>query len=268
MDPVDKYSDIIANYLYKDMTEEERLAFEEELKVNIELANEFERQKEIIDELRVVTKYEEIMSDEHLDEAEAIARKIVQEMNEGANSTQQLKSTNKKPVQLRTFLSAAAAAILILIVSAILFINPNPEKLYQQFYTPFNSSGFINRSGDSSGSEISTGITSYFVGNYDLAIENLAAYENDASFPSHAGFILGLSYIGAEDYSRAIAVFLTHMEQHFSLMSEVKWYLALCYLQQGEYNKALELTKELSQEDGTFGKNAQKLTAKLERVLE
>jgi len=49
MSKTDQYSRRIANYLYKDLEGQEKLAFEADLKLDPDLAYEFNRQAEMVD---------------------------------------------------------------------------------------------------------------------------------------------------------------------------------------------------------------------------
>lgn len=79
MDATKKYSGIIADYLYNDMTPEERIEFETNLLINEELAEEFKFQSDVIKTLKAIWQLEEMQSAPDLKEAERIVDEFFKE---------------------------------------------------------------------------------------------------------------------------------------------------------------------------------------------
>jgi tetratricopeptide (TPR) repeat protein len=266
MKPEEKYSREIADYLYNDMSEQDRTVFEEKLKADKGLASEVKRQKDILNGIATRIKYEEAMADEFIDEANMIAKEVVSNRHARASKTQSTEVI-KKTINIR-YLLAAAAVVLILLVSGLMFINPTPEKLYHNFYKPFSAANFTERTSYSETSLESNGIEEYTKGNYSEAIEILSRIKEEEELSAESNFILGLSYMANEDFMYAKEVFSDHPNHYFHLQTEVNWYLGLCYLQLGDITKALNYFNNLSGTSGKFRKKAKQLSRKLEKALD
>ena len=76
MDEYLKYSEEIAQYLFNDMNQLQREAFEERMKTDKELATQVRRQKNMLEELHNRLKYKEVMDDPNYAEIDKQAREI------------------------------------------------------------------------------------------------------------------------------------------------------------------------------------------------
>lgn len=265
MDVKEKYVKETVDYLYNDLSEHERVSFEALLNKNVDLASEYQRQKEMVEGIYTRLKYKEAMQDEHIDEARRLAEEVV------AGKSMPIidkKRTNKINIRsIRHYFAATAAIIIVLIVAGIMFINPSPEKLFENYYTPFSAASFTERTIE--GSDLQqVGISNYMNGDYALAVQGLAKLNQEQSLRAEASFILGLSYMETSNYTRAKEIFKVYLNQNDHLQAEVKWYLGLCYLQLGEYSQAHSLFEDLSSDSGKFGLNARKLSRKLRKIID
>lgn len=106
-----RYSEEITDYIYKQMSPLKREAFERKLEEDPELAAEVQEQEEMLEAVRGARVYEHAKNDPQLEEAERIAKEILEERK---NNT---KSKGKKVwfKVLWQIPAAAAAAVLIFI---------------------------------------------------------------------------------------------------------------------------------------------------------
>jgi tetratricopeptide (TPR) repeat protein len=265
MDVKEKYVEETVDYLYNDLLEHEKVTFEELLNKNVDLTSEYQRQKEMVDGIYARLKYKEAMQDEHIDEARRLAEEVV--AGRPMPKIEKQRAVNTKIRSLRYYFGASAAIILILIVAGMMFINPNPQNLYQKFYSPFSAANFTERTIEERDLQ-QEGIANYLNGDYSLAILSLAKLNQEQGLRAEASFILGLSYMETNKYNRAKETFSEYLNQNNHLQAEVKWYLGLCYLQVGEYSQAYSLFEELSSESGKFGLNARKLNRRLKKIAD
>lgn len=264
-----KYSKIIANYLYNDMSQEERMQFEKDLLINEELSNEYELQSSAVKYLKARITLEEMESDPDLAAAEKLAEEILNEENEVSSSESRkrvIRLSNKKDI-IRIL---AAAVILIGIVSTTLIISSGTnQSLYKSFYDPFDDTYLTYRGeNDDIKASLRAGVSLYTQKNYiESSMEFKKIREN---YPDDllSGFYLGLSYMGNDDCQAAIEVFESHINSFDQYNPEVKWYLSLCYLNADSINQSYQLLQELTNYPGKYGEDSKKLAKKLKRKIE
>jgi hypothetical protein len=269
MNVKNKYSKIIANYLYYDMSQKERTQFEKDLLVNKELATEYKLQSSAIKYLKAKITLEEMKSDPNLAEAERLAEEMLSEEGNVAHiDSKKIRVLfNDKRILIRRL---AAAVILIGIVSsAILVFSSSNQSLYKSYYAPFNEA-FGNYRGNNgvTNTSITKGVKLYISANYiDAIVLFQKLYEENPGDPV-SSFYLGLSQLGNSDFLKAISLFEAHLKTFEVYQPEVKWYLALCYLKTDRVNDAYLLLEDLSVYPGKYGDNSKKLAKKLEKKIE
>lgn len=106
-----RYSKEITEYIYKQMSPLQREAFERKLEEDPEMAAEVREQQEMLEAVRAAHSYEEAMNDPHLEEAERIAKEIL----EARKKDTPAKGKKVRRISLRMIPAAAAAALIIFV---------------------------------------------------------------------------------------------------------------------------------------------------------
>jgi tetratricopeptide (TPR) repeat protein len=209
----------------------EFIEIEKEISSNKELKKKYKLLKEInvalqdIDALELRSKFE------------AIHRKNI--------NTQHKKIV---PLYKKYWIAAAAVITLFLIVSGILVINrnsnkvPSGEQLYSFYYNRDNLSSNTTRSNNNR-SETNNLVNKAYVlyenENYSKAIEffQKAKIENPSDFSVR--LFLGISFMETSDYEKAITELSYILNNRPNLYTEkAEWYLGLCYLKTNNIEKA------------------------------
>ena len=108
-----KYSSEISDYLFNEMSELQRAAFENRLELDKDLAAEVKRQRLMFDSIHDQLVIKEIMDDPHLDQAEQLAEQYIQERDEQIMAVE--KKREKKQILLKLLKTAASITILLVI---------------------------------------------------------------------------------------------------------------------------------------------------------
>lgn len=261
------YSRRIANYLYKDMTLAERQAFEDDLLVDQEFADEYEFQSEAVEYLKSKTSLEELRSSPDLAEAERIADEIFGYTSGNMSDNPVSQSSPKKGMKRLTrysLLAAAAAAAVLLLISDLFLINQN-DRMFRSYYKPLDVANYTLRGDHSAEREdLSQALGLYQNGAYIEASNVLAAM--NAANPESPEFtlFLGLSKMGEEDYQQAEEILESYLNSFNKYLPEAQWYLSLCYLRTDQEAEAESLLVELTGEPGILGRNSMQLLKKLQ----
>lgn len=268
MAEVNKYSRTIADYMYDDMNEFEKTEFESSLLENEDLKDEFSLHLKAVRYLKAKILLEDMKSDPNLKEAEKLVEKSFEEekyelktSRKGAKSILSIKSNS--------FKLAIAAVAVIGLISLLTLQQRDPfNKLYKDYYSPFDETSNIYRGENTELNElISEGIHYYsakeYTNSYDVFKNIEAAYpENPVN-----SFYLGLSCLALDKTAAAQTQFEKHLATTSILEPETKWYLCLSYLKLDKADKAYQLLNELKTYQGKLGHDAENLSRKLERSL-
>jgi anti-sigma factor RsiW len=126
MNQMEHYSEEILDYLSSEMTSLQREAFEKKISGDAALAEEVERQKAILDGIHDRLIYKEAMEDPHYDEADRLAKEVIQKRN---TNTTTKPHQNKKSVIFRLIATAAVIAFLFVINRITIVPTPVAGKL-------------------------------------------------------------------------------------------------------------------------------------------
>ena len=105
------YSEEITDYLFRQMSELQREAFERRLEWDKELAAEVARQKEMLDTIQAISAIKEAQEDPYYDEVD----KITTEILESRDKKPSVKGKQGRKIILRRFAAVAAVAALFFI---------------------------------------------------------------------------------------------------------------------------------------------------------
>ena len=238
--------DRIEAYVLREMTPEARTAFERELTADPALAEgvaEFERLREDL---------------ELLDEADFLA-----EMQELGNEmrTEPAAYPEARPVRRRWYI-AVAAAILLLIIPAYLFLRPSPDaRLFNTYFEAYPDVS-SSRAGDDA--DFVAAMEDYRTGDFSDArihfSDHLASSPND----QEALFYGGIAEVKAGDPEVAVERVEKLESQESIFENAAEWYRALALLKAGEREGAVELLGEIAVGEGSYRERAEVLLGEME----
>jgi len=268
MNTTKKYSEIIANYLYDDMSQEEREKFENDLLVNEELAKEYQIQSAANRYIESRIVLEEMQSDPHLAEAEEFVEDYFDtELTATKSVTGRTRTGSSWKKNLYWMGAVAAVFIGIITTVSVLFSEPS-DTLFHKYYTAFDEATMSVRGNDSDlSNEISKGIGAYSSGDYEKSVQIFQQLSTGHPDNPVIKFYLGLNHMALKQYKTAIIQFEDYLNTYEVFIPEVKWYLGLCYLKSGDQENAILLLQDLEQYPGKFGEDAKTLKSKIQERL-
>ncbi|TAE45347.1 MAG: hypothetical protein EAZ89_21320 [Bacteroidetes bacterium] len=218
----------IEAYVDRQMTPEEKAAFEQEMTLNPALRQQTRQVQESILTLRALAREAEKDS----------LRTMYQEVS--ATPRARVLDMALRP---RTWLYAAAAAVLVLIVARISF-SPRPDavELYGRYFEPYPAERF--RGGNDT-SYRAAALQLYSEKNYAAAIPLLRGWSQKEPENETPLLYLAVSDMERGEHTEAI-VLLTHLMAGKEFQEPARWYLALQYVKLGQSEKALPLLEEIS----------------------
>ena len=163
---------------------------------------------------------------------------------------------------------AIAASLTLLLVTSVALFNinqtPTNQKLYAEYYTPFENYGNKRSSEKSEMNYWNIALQYYDFGKYDSALANFEKIQindfkgsiNDPSFPLYKGNTL----MKLGRYDDAIQIFLGMIDDNNGMVIQAKWYLSMCYLYENNTEKLVPLLKEIAEVKASrYAKDAQEI---------
>jgi tetratricopeptide (TPR) repeat protein len=238
-------------YLSNEMTEDEKLNFELELKLNAQLNKEFNLSMDIdqmIAEDEDVLEFRKQLSDIHERKSSAIKHKLT------------ISAFNR-----RTYYAAASIAMLIMITGMLYLIVPKDysnERLFSMYY---NSEKVLNVS-RSADNQLFDALLKYQQKEFAEASRLFEAILRDDENNIVIRFYSGIAYIETQNHQDAIAAFKKILEGEDNLYTEhASWFLGLTYLRVNETEKAVEVLQNIvNSPDNYYNSQAKELFLKLE----
>lgn len=151
------------------------------------------------------------------------------------------------------YVSGAAAVIILLILFLFNGFNQQPgtDKLFNQYFTPFPN--YVSLRSETSPKEWQKGFEHYSLGKFDLAIKYFKSSEVPVEREEDVAFYLALSNLSIENTKEAIIIFSELLQEGTKYEQQIHWYLALAYLQSGEIQKTKDSLQKI--EEGQFEYN-------------
>jgi tetratricopeptide (TPR) repeat protein len=155
---------------------------------------------------------------------------------------------------------SAAALIGTFILIKTLLPSPNPDKLFNTYYKPFNAVSPVTRNLDNNENfNYSSAIESYKTGFYQNAALGFAdALQKNPSVIS-TQFFLGLSQLALNNYDQAINLLTGVANGSGEYRKEAKWYLGLAFLKTNNKQKAAECFEYLASSNGFYRERSEKI---------
>jgi tetratricopeptide (TPR) repeat protein len=237
----------IETFLNKGMSEEERIKFLTELKVNRSLAMEVALHNEV---------------------NEAIADDLVYEFRK---SVREIILTSREKTQNKFFVARSLikypliAAIFLLIGFSLwqILAVVSPDKLFSEYYKPYLTD-ISTRSANSPSDKSLIAIQFYQEGNYESSFEILSNYLAKNYGDQTARFYYGMNSIELGKTDLAINELMQVEQDHSSVYSlHARWYLSMVLLKLNRNEDAIQYLKELTKEDNFYSEQAQNILKKL-----
>ncbi|MGC9375989.1 MAG: tetratricopeptide repeat protein [Bacteroidales bacterium] len=225
--------DLIDRYLEGEMTVREQTSFEELLRKNKELREEFLLRKDI---------------------NKAIAEEDIMELRDNLDDIMNKKTVKRLPKL--AFYSAVAAVITIFIVVGVKFILPTAENngdyIFDVYYENYPSILNARSAGEVSQQELLTrqAFQYYDAQNYKKAINQFKELLSFDTTNHLAMFYIAIAYIELEKYSDAEYYLLQLINNPNQIFWEQShWYLSLIYLKQNKYDDANKILSVIVKEN-------------------
>lgn len=212
------YSEAIDNYLDGNITESDRVRFDQDLNKSAKLQAELELERNCriaISDLDMLDFRSKLMD----------SQKRYNEVN----------SQRGRLVKFTRKYWAAAAVILLLLVSGLVFIvqpgQYTSERLFKMYYKTGDAVG-ISRSGNGN---IVEAVIKYHEKDYTAAIKLFDEILQADPSNFAVRYYCGISYIETGNYDNAIKMLESVLEQNDNLYIEyAQWYCSLAYLAKGD----------------------------------
>lgn len=181
--------------------------------------------------------------------------------------TRENRLTSIKGFHKNKYVLRIAAALLILILSAIFIITKNSgkknsEKIFLAYYQPYpdleQKTRTLNQGTTSVKKEA---FEAYNAGDY---LESIRLFKNILAKGKDeiVLFYLGNAYLSADKPEEAQRTLIAYLDDYKEFEAESKWYLSLAYLKQGKQGEARKLLLELVKENNDYSRRAGEILSK------
>jgi tetratricopeptide (TPR) repeat protein len=287
----------IIRYLDREMTEEERLAFEKEISGNPGLAKKVETFRDLQalagkairqaddpeesldqqtrEEIRqAVNDYMEGRQKELPREVEEMVKSARQAFEQRREEGQQTRGGTEPGLQRsnirqirRIWYSAAAVAILAVILSVIIFrpFKGKPARdLYAEYYKEFSTTEEMNEL-TRTDNDLLFAVKVYEAGDYERAVILFEMLADSNVHRDYSLFYAGHAYMHLNLTDKAIETFKRLLDDaQGDMIPATRWYLALCYLKSGEAALSKEQLLLIEKTDSPYRRDARMLLRDLQ----
>lgn len=256
-----KFLDMFDNYFSGELSQQEKIAFEEHLKSDSKMAEAFQEYQD----LRKGIDYSIMKSlKEELQQLETSLPEIELEPDV-QHSIDPAPTTNR----FRIWKVAAAVVLVSLSVGVIFQLQQpsSPQDLVSQHFEPYENP-FVGakRGDDITANPMVQAFQAYDTEKYSVAIagfESILGQEEYKDQHTMVLFYLGISQLAQGQGTASIASFEHYLGITEDNVSEAKWYLALGYLKEGKVDEATVLLEELQQNE-QYGQQVRRILKKLD----
>ena len=244
----------IDRYLLEQMSDQERIEFEEQMEEDIELLQYVKEQKELISGLADYEEKQNFMS--------MLTEIKEEERTADQNSTNVISINRKKnKVYSRQFLSIAASVAVLIIAGIFIFRSAqSPQRLVQDNFQPYPTDelsgqltalGAIADSNEDLYEILQTGISEYDQQDYESALNSFRSFSSQNSDQNYLSvlsrFYQAQCAMKLKDYQSAIND-LTELSDTKGLPidNDIEYTLALAYLGNKNQDEAIPLLQNLA----------------------
>lgn len=174
-------------------------------------------------------------------------------------------------VQTRTkqmwYWQMVAVGLILLLPTCLFFFWEDQriwqENLFQHVFKPYGTADLLNSvKQDSTLEHVWHKAMEYYeLASYDKAIPLLKQLQEQGTKPSYLySFYLGVAYLGLDppETEKAIASLENVLALNQELAQQARWYIALAYWKQGDFDTARNYFKDISEQTGVFNHKAAK----------
>lgn len=265
--------EMITAYLNQNLSDPDRLAFEERMQKDTALAQEVAIHKEMYAQYGTdVSNAQQLPIDSqelqalrnHLRSEEI--QELSQKIKAGKKKYDIENTPSKKPILRYLYYAAAAVALLFLVNRFFIESHLSSEELYAEYNTWENLPSLTVR-GDNQ-QYLAKGEAMFVNKEYTEAIPLFTSYltSNPEITNPHVLTYLGIAYLESDNFEKALTTFEQLLRSNTLENDTAYWYIALTYLKQGNDKKAIDNLKLLrNNPDNFYYKKAGALLSKLEK---
>ncbi len=265
----EEHIDLIEGFLQNTLTEDELEEFEELLIKDDQFGQMFIDMKTMIDGIRTSASKTTV--------EEKLKRLGITEMKESNPGREESTDKGNRNVILVAFNYlerqkwAVAAVITFFMVATAVVINintkPSGGKLFDEYFTPFNSGGAYGYvRGDSVKNDLQHQAFNYYdQEEYTLADDYFDRILDKDSKNIMALFYSGNALMAIGQINEAIERFREVISLHQGLEVQAKWYMALCYLKIEDYTNMIPLLKDIVKTNTRYSDMAVELLSKFNK---
>lgn len=246
--------DDLERYLLGTMNQQEKQAFEKQLRTDSALADELALYRDTVGGIQLNGSQS---LKEQLQEVEAgLSRHSV-------SRTLDNQRAPRKP--LMTWLAIAASLLAVVLLGYLVLPGPGPEDVYVAYYQPYPN--LINPAQRSAEIKEET-VLERAMRAYDSQqyVQALALFEQGNAF-SNPGytFYYAASHLGLNQPQKAIPLLERVVQNQGSLFYEpALWYLALAHLKENDAATAIPYLEKAAANDGDYAREAQEILEELQ----
>ncbi len=251
----ENYSDEMVNYIYGDLSEQEKAVFEEKMRSDPDLAIKMSRLKEIIDKIKLGVRFEEILNDPGYEWAESEATKAVEVYARQKRREFLLSKTFR-----RKYVYPVAASFLVLYyVGNFIFFLQKPELAFDKYYRDYTPEYYEQSTLDEAQVLFMHSLDEYSNGNYEAVADNMHTLMEKGELNTRGQIMLAF-----------YDLWMHSLNFHFDAEKteeDATWYLAFTSLKLHELQKAQALFSKLSSESSARGRRAERMEIKINKML-
>lgn len=239
----------IENYLSGNASDAEKVWLLDEMKKNPELAREISLRK----------KTDEILGRKDIIDLRTKLAAIEMRKRSGI-------SLRKSAVRTAKYAAAVAFAALISTAVYLSVRQTSPGDLYQRYYQPYELPGAVRSMAGTGNSLMDKAIAAYSMKDYKEAIVYLEQLINTEQGNMESVFMHGMANMEESNYPTASISFNKVLENNNNLyLEDAAWYLGLCYMKNGEKEKAVNRFIAIAESKSRYSRQAAKLARRLDR---
>lgn len=265
--------EMIAAYLNQRLSDPDRLAFEERIQNDADLAREVTINKEMYAQYGTDTSNEQQFPidreklhalQNHLRSEEI--QELSQKIKAGKKKYDRENTTAKKPILRYLYYAAAAIALVFLVNHFFMNTTVSPEELYAE-YNNWEHLPSLTVRGDQE-QDLAKGEALFIDKKYIQAIPLFTSYlsSHHERINPHVLTYLGIAYLESNTTDKALPIFDRLLKSDTIESDRAYWYIALTYLKQGNDKKAIANLKQLrNNPENYYFEKAGELLSQLEK---
>jgi len=243
------FSYFIERYNAGEMSETEKQWFQKELAGNEKLRNEVNLRKQTDD----ILKQKNIMT----------LRNKLAEIERKRSEVSSPVKDSRKP----SYIKYAAVIAALVLIGSLVFIpgkNQNSDSLVKQYYKVYEPPTNQRSAHSSTDEDFSLALEFYNTHDYDKAAALFSKVLENKPNDMQTVLLKGVSNFEQKQYPEAKQSFGKVIDDNDNLyVDQARWYLALCYINTGEKDKAIQLLSVIGKESGIYQKDAKRIIRKL-----